>query len=670
MARGTSGIDQQVTALADAYRNNPAALQKNYKVNQDLLDLLALQKIKSEKDAAAREIAMSQDPESKTVAEERADEAVGRSKKALLEQVGGIAQLQNRKGQQNLQRMAAGAPPANQPAQMTGIANQPAPNMVRMAKGGIVSFAGPEGSEVKSPTPEELLREAGFQGDIQEFYNLPREKQQRVLATLNDIRSAQRPGMDASAGAYLLDVLSLPVQEASSLVHRSARALGIMNPDQAGWQEGKQWSATKHLGKVAADPMNQPVSMSDIIPPVANRQPPGNIYWHPPYTTTPYTGPDITGTFDPAAPTDPTVNPNQNIPNRSLPVPSMGAEDTTAVADFVTPQTRIAKERNFELDQVEAQMRKGLSGLETRMGQDATTAGATAQGAADVHLNRKGVAAAHRDMLAREEAFQKSQEAARRPWLDVLAGARGAGAFADIGRSAAFGRREAAMGRERDFRGLQSLRQGQLDADLNIAKESLAAGQKTEELTQSDINNATTNHRAVMADLAGSISEKAERALKIGEANMNAEQFEAQIRFDKALAKLKSSTQLRVAEFTGKIRARGQDVQLRAIDSDDREVMMQAIEATDQIINNIKAGIQEQIADELAKDMAWIAMEEPEKSEYRAKKERDMNDAFQAQIDLQQGYRKRMVDRLEGSMVRSGVDPVNEGFGLSTQTSQ
>ena len=117
----TRGIDQQVTALADAYRKNPAALQQNYKVNQDLLALLALRQLNEEHKQKEAEIAMSQDPASQTVAQQQADEAIGRSKKEILEQVGGIAQLQKGRQQQNLQRTAAGAPPAN--PQMAGIAN-------------------------------------------------------------------------------------------------------------------------------------------------------------------------------------------------------------------------------------------------------------------------------------------------------------------------------------------------------------------------------------------------------------------------------------------------------------------------------------------------------------------------------------------------------------------
>lgn len=645
MARGTGGIDQQVTALADAYRDNPMALQKNHEINKNLMALLALQKLKAEKEAAEREIAMSQDPASKTVAQQRADEAIGRSQKEVAEQVGGIAQLQNRKGQQNLRRMAAGAPPANQPAQMAGIANQPAPNMVRMAKGGIVSFA--EGSEepIRAGAWEKLFEEIGFEGGMDRFRALSPSHQNRIIADINSRRARRRPDLLDRGMAWAGDVVSSPVRAGVDLVAPAMRHAGMLEGQAL--SEGDQWAFTHGMNRQAAE--NQPISMQNLIPPVADRQPPGMT---PEDTRNipradPGRPPVVTDPFAPA------VDPNQNIPDRSLPVPSMGAEDTTAVADFVTPQTRIAKERNFELDRAQARMLGMLPGLEARMGQDRTAAGATAQGAADVHLNRKGVAAAHRDMLAREEAFQKSQEAARRPHLDVLAGARGAGAFADIGRSAAFGRREAAMGRERDFRGLQSLRQGQLDADLNIAKESLAAGQKTEELTQSDIENATTNNRAVMADLEGSISKEADRGLKIDELNMNAEQWEAQIRFDKALAKLKSSTQVIVAEYNGKIRARGQDIQLRAIESDDRNTIMQGIEATDRMITDIRAGIeaavQEAIKDELL-NSDYMDMNATEKANHKNQIRIDISEAFEAQIVSQQALRKRLRLKFEGAI--------------------
>ena len=97
-------IDQQIQEKVDAYRNNPEALQKNYQMNQDLLDLLALQKIKSEKDAAARELQMSMEQDPQTIAGQRGEEAIGRTKDDLVKQVGGVAQtLASRQQPQVLQ---------------------------------------------------------------------------------------------------------------------------------------------------------------------------------------------------------------------------------------------------------------------------------------------------------------------------------------------------------------------------------------------------------------------------------------------------------------------------------------------------------------------------------------------------------------------------------------
>ena len=41
-------LDQQIQTKMDAYRNNPRKLQQRYQQSQHLLDLLALQKLKSE----------------------------------------------------------------------------------------------------------------------------------------------------------------------------------------------------------------------------------------------------------------------------------------------------------------------------------------------------------------------------------------------------------------------------------------------------------------------------------------------------------------------------------------------------------------------------------------------------------------------------------------------
>jgi len=49
-------INQDVDARVAAYKGNPEALQQKYSVSNDLLDLLALQQIKSSLDAAKRQM--------------------------------------------------------------------------------------------------------------------------------------------------------------------------------------------------------------------------------------------------------------------------------------------------------------------------------------------------------------------------------------------------------------------------------------------------------------------------------------------------------------------------------------------------------------------------------------------------------------------------------------
>ena len=57
MALGDGGLDAQVEQRMDAYRGNPQQLQKRYGQNKELMDLLALQKLKTEKDQIAAAMA-------------------------------------------------------------------------------------------------------------------------------------------------------------------------------------------------------------------------------------------------------------------------------------------------------------------------------------------------------------------------------------------------------------------------------------------------------------------------------------------------------------------------------------------------------------------------------------------------------------------------------------
>ena len=138
------GIEESVQKKVDAYRSNPQALQKRYAQNQDLLDLLALQKIKSQQEAIARDMQMKMNGNPQTIAQQVEQQVLNNTKNNMVQQVGGVLGQKNQQAQKNLQKIAN----AGQPSK--GIAAVPAPNMKKMATGGIVNFS--EGGGVDGVT--------------------------------------------------------------------------------------------------------------------------------------------------------------------------------------------------------------------------------------------------------------------------------------------------------------------------------------------------------------------------------------------------------------------------------------------------------------------------------------------------------------------------------------
>ena len=147
----SGGLDQQISDKVDAYRNNPQALQQRYAQNQQLIDLLALQKLKSEKDAAARDMQMKMQQQPQTIKQQRESELLQRTKDDMVKQTAGVMQQKQMRQQKNMQRMAQGQMPQRpqmpqqrpqQPQmpmarQAGGLGGLPMP---KMAAGGIVAF--------------------------------------------------------------------------------------------------------------------------------------------------------------------------------------------------------------------------------------------------------------------------------------------------------------------------------------------------------------------------------------------------------------------------------------------------------------------------------------------------------------------------------------------------
>ena len=170
MMHGVGGIGQQAADLRDGGMSQQQLQQVYQKSVQegkpDIVTLLALNDVMKQVKEKEAEMRLAMEPKKPgTILEQRDQElkalTVGQNTSEKAEQVGGIAQLQQKQQQQNIQRMAQGpqgapqmalqGPPQRAPqgapqmAANGGIIMQGAPNLQRMASGGIVGFAGPEG---------------------------------------------------------------------------------------------------------------------------------------------------------------------------------------------------------------------------------------------------------------------------------------------------------------------------------------------------------------------------------------------------------------------------------------------------------------------------------------------------------------------------------------------
>jgi hypothetical protein len=125
-----AGIDSFVNDRASLFAGNPQGLQQRYAMSQDLLDLLALQKLKKDKEAAQRDLQMQMQAPAATVKDQLAGQVMDMTKQEVAASLSpGIQQQGQAMQAQQLQQA------------MGGIASQPAPNMVGMARGGIVGYA-------------------------------------------------------------------------------------------------------------------------------------------------------------------------------------------------------------------------------------------------------------------------------------------------------------------------------------------------------------------------------------------------------------------------------------------------------------------------------------------------------------------------------------------------
>ena len=161
------GIDRQSDILADLNSGNPQNLQQRVQQNrgQDIVEVLALQKVKNDKEAAARGIQMSQQTPANSVKDQLEQQVMGMTRQEVAQRVAPGLAIQG----QRMQQQQMGRPPMPQRPAMPGgglaglpQARPPMPQgmpqgMPRMAAGGgLMSLRGyADGGFVEPLLPED-----------------------------------------------------------------------------------------------------------------------------------------------------------------------------------------------------------------------------------------------------------------------------------------------------------------------------------------------------------------------------------------------------------------------------------------------------------------------------------------------------------------------------------
>lgn len=263
-------IDQEVASRVQEFKGKPQALQEKYAVSQQLIDLLALQKIKTMQESAAREMQLqlaqqqaANGEANSTIAQQREKEVSDMTKQELVSQRGELMQQEQTEQKQAMQKLMGGITNAS------GAASVMEPKA--LAAGGIVAFK--EGDGVKD---ERYKRKEGE--SLSDFNNrvlqLELEDRKAESAKRDADRESERQRMLAERGgaaippSRLFDRAPLPASVSPPAALQQGLG-GLPNAQQAPRLPVSEAQATMKAGPQAAMPAPAPRPMAPPPPQAA-----------------------------------------------------------------------------------------------------------------------------------------------------------------------------------------------------------------------------------------------------------------------------------------------------------------------------------------------------------------------------------------------------------------
>lgn len=262
-------IDQEVASRVQEFKGKPQALQEQYAASQQLIDLLALQKIKSMQDAAARQMQLQMAQQqaangeaSSTIAEQREKEVMDMTKQELAQQRGELAQQQGVEQKEAMQKLMGGI------ASAEGAASAMEPKA--MAAGGIVAFK--EGDGVKD---ERYKRKEGesFEDFRARILALDQADTQARLKQERDETERGRLMELEKRGGSAIPANAFGIKRDLGIASLAPTAPQMPQAQQAPRLPVSEAQATMQAGPQAAMPPPAPRPMAPPPPQVAQKPP-------------------------------------------------------------------------------------------------------------------------------------------------------------------------------------------------------------------------------------------------------------------------------------------------------------------------------------------------------------------------------------------------------------
>ena len=585
------GIDSEISARTDAYSNNPQALQKSYKQSGNVLDLIALERIKRDLEAKRQEIALQygqKAEQQKTVAEQTLEETKGLIQKDVTDRTSELLTQTKKTQDARLRKLAAGKRPnaplgipaaqaargrgAPNPQMMAGIGSIPPrspvnprgtgiaanrlPNTAYGAKGGIVSFA--EGDKVKRLSSEEILKSIDHTPET--FAALPADKQAALIKYINKRRAIQRPDAFTRAGAAVGDLAFGALGAPFNIAGDIARGTGTIHPDTKFFGEYDPLLLSRAAQTRADDPNLQPLRAEDLVAhdigAITPQMQPSPTPQSPQIQPTPVPG------FDEAAPNTTyqrmLADMYGGVVDRDYTQePTIDMPDTAALSADVDP---LQPKTQAEVDPIRAgllrtgqqKLREDVEGI---AGQAVAQAWRDQVTAGEDVFDRKGVAGEYDQMARTKENLSADLEERRADnrAQALLARAGGMGALSNIGRAAA-DMNEADLQRAvMQLTDVQGVQERGLDRDYSMANAIITSADATEKNVIQAIANANNVRSEILTTESDELNELANRWMTADATTLTENGKRARMRFDAIMEEHGAAVTMRGQELTAQL---------------------------------------------------------------------------------------------------------------------